>query len=125
MPGRWFLRSFPDVLLAAALTARARVEFADGHFERAERDAHAALACRTESGAFLDVPHLLETLANMMVSTGSHLEAARLFGAANGIRQRTGEVRFAIYQAAYTASVEATRNSMNAADFDPPRAGDR
>lgn len=103
--------------LAVALTARARVGLAEGDFAGAQRDAHDALACRAESGSYLDVPDVIEVLAQVMSSTRRHHEAARLFGAADGIRQRTGEVRFAIYQAGYLASVEATRDSLKDNDF--------
>ncbi len=54
----------------------------------------------------------------MAADAGSHREAARLFGAADGIRERTGEVRFQIYQAEYDASVEALRNAMDDKDFE-------
>jgi hypothetical protein len=41
----------------------------------------------------------------LAADAGSHVEAARLFGAAEAIRQRTGEVRFQIYQSGYEALV--------------------
>ena len=50
--------------------------------------------------------------------TGSHREAARLFGAAHAIRLRIGAVRFKIYDADYHASVAALRNAMDERDFD-------
>ena len=49
---------------------------------------------------------------------GSHREAARLFGAAHGIRQRNGAVRFKIYDAGHEASVTALRGVMGENDFD-------
>ncbi len=45
-------------------------------------------------------------------------EAARLFGAAEAIRQRSGEVRFKIFDADYEASVAALRDAMGEDDFD-------
>src|SRR5262249_36294388 len=45
-------------------------------------------------------------------------EAARLFGAAYGIRQRTGVVRFRIYDAGYEASVAAIREAVGENDFE-------
>ncbi|MBO0883050.1 MAG: helix-turn-helix transcriptional regulator [Mycobacterium sp.] len=44
--------------------------------------------------------------------------AARLFGAAQAIRQRHGEVRFQVYQADYEASVGILRNSMADNNFE-------
>ena len=64
------------------------------------------------------IPDILECLAGLAADAGSHREAARLFGAADAIRQRTGEVRFKIYDAGYDASVAALRDAMGTADFD-------
>ena len=43
---------------------------------------------------------------------------ARLFGATAAVRQRTGEVRFHIYQAGYAAPLAALRDAMGEEDFD-------
>jgi DNA-binding CsgD family transcriptional regulator len=59
----------------------------------------------------------LELLAAVAGDAGSHREAARLFGASAGIRQRTGEVRWRVYDAEYEASVEALRNALSDQDF--------
>ena len=104
--------------LASALTTRARVAIAEGDPERAEQDAHDALACGTAVGVGLGVADLLEILAGLASDAGSHREAARLFGAAGSIRGRTGEVRFKVYQAGYEASVDAVRNVMGEDDFE-------
>ena len=101
-----------------ALTTRARVAIAEGDPEGAERDAHDALACSAGVGALLGVPDILEILAGLAGDAGSHREAARLFGAADGIRRRTGEVRFPVYQAGYEASVAGARNAMGDEDFE-------
>ena len=82
-----------------ALTTRARVAIAQGEPEQAERDAHEALAIAASIGAYAGVPDILECLAALAVDAGSHREAARLFGAADAIRQRSGQVRFKIYDA--------------------------
>ncbi|MGO8940728.1 MAG: LuxR C-terminal-related transcriptional regulator [Mycobacterium sp.] len=101
-----------------ALATRARVASAQNEPGQAERDAHDALARAAEMRAHLFVPDLLECLAGLAGSTGSHLEAARLFGAAYEVRQRTGVVRFQVYDAGYAASVDATRNALGEAQFD-------
>jgi DNA-binding CsgD family transcriptional regulator len=49
---------------------------------------------------------------------GSHREAARLFGAAHGNRQRMGAVRFKVWEAGYDASVAALRDALGEQDFD-------
>lgn len=103
---------------AAALTTRARVAIAEGEPEQAERDAHDALACCAGVNAYLGVPDILDILAGLASGAGNNIEAARLFGAADGIRERTGEVRFQVYQAGYESSVSAVRNALGEADFD-------
>ena len=51
-------------------------------------------------------------------AAGSHHEAARLFGAAHGIRQRMGAVRFKVWDVGYEASVAALRDALGEQDFD-------
>ena len=104
--------------LAVSLTTRARVAIAEGDPERAEQDAYDALACSASVGACLGVADILEILAGLAGASDSHLEAARLLGAADGIRQRTGEVRFAIFRAGYDASLDELRKAMGEAEFD-------
>jgi DNA-binding CsgD family transcriptional regulator len=66
----------------------------------------------------LHIPDILECLAALAAQAGSHREAARLFGAAHGIRQRRGAVRFKAYDAVDEASVTALRDAMGEKDFD-------
>nr|WP_227370967.1 adenylate/guanylate cyclase domain-containing protein [Mycobacterium fragae] len=103
--------------LAYALAIRARVAIARGAPDEAERDAHEALAAAVRAKAYLGVPHNLECLAAVATDAGRRAEAARLFGAAEAIRERTGEIRFQIYQSGYQASVAALRNAMGDSDF--------
>ena len=44
--------------------------------------------------AYVGIPDILECLAAVAGDDDDHREAARLFGAAQAIRQRMGEVRF-------------------------------
>jgi predicted ATPase/class 3 adenylate cyclase/DNA-binding CsgD family transcriptional regulator len=104
--------------LSAALTTRARVAIAQGDPEQAERDAHDALICAVGVQVRLGLPDMLECLAALAVDAGSHGEAARLFGAAHGIRQHMGGVRFKVWDAAYEASVTALRDALGENDFD-------
>jgi hypothetical protein len=84
----------------------------------AERDAHDALGCAADSGSHQHLLDILECLAGLAAEAGSCCEAARLFGAAEGIRQRMGAVRFKVYDAGYEAAVAALRDAMGQADFD-------
>ncbi|MBV9353016.1 MAG: LuxR family transcriptional regulator [Mycobacterium sp.] len=101
-----------------ALTTRARVAIAQGEPDQAEHDAHDALACAAEVHAYLGISDTLECLAALAGEAGSHREAARLFGAAQGSRQRIDAVRFKVWDAGYEASVRAVRDLLGDKDFD-------
>jgi predicted ATPase/class 3 adenylate cyclase/DNA-binding CsgD family transcriptional regulator len=102
----------------AGLLASARVAMAEGTPEVGERDAHEALACAADRGLHLHIPDILEYLAGLATRDGNHAEAARLFGAAQGLRHRMGLVRFRIHDAAFEASVTELRNAMEEEVFD-------
>jgi DNA-binding CsgD family transcriptional regulator len=104
--------------LAAALTTRARVAIAQRDPELAARDARGGLARAGEVQAHLAVPDLLECLAGLAADAGSQREAARLFGSADAIRNRTGLVRFKVYDAGYESWVATVRNALERDDFD-------
>jgi DNA-binding CsgD family transcriptional regulator len=104
--------------LVGALLMRVRVAIAERQPDRAESDAHDALALAATTGAYMRVPDTLECLAALAGDAGSHREAGRLFGAAQGIRQHMGLVRFKVWDADYEASVAALRNAMTDNDFD-------
>ena len=101
-----------------ALTTRARVAIAQGEPALAERDAQDALVHGASVGAYLGILDTLECLADLAGHADSHQEAARLFGAAQAIRERTCAVRFKIYDAGYEASLATLRNAMGDNDFD-------
>ena len=105
-------------VLMLALTTRARVAIAQDEPEQAERDAHDALASAPDGFARVGAADNLESLATLAGDTGSYREAARFFGAAAAIRQRTGVVRFRVYDAGYEASVAALRDALGEHDFD-------
>jgi predicted ATPase/class 3 adenylate cyclase/DNA-binding CsgD family transcriptional regulator len=104
--------------LAWALCTRARVAIAAGEPQQAERDAQDALTWCGGIEAYLFVPDILECLAALAGQDDSHREGARLFGAAESIRQRMGAVRFKIYDADFDASVAALRDALGEKDFE-------
>jgi hypothetical protein len=104
--------------LASALICRARVAMAQGDPERADRDAHDALAVAEGVRAFEPVPGVLDCLAGMATASGSHREAARLFGAADAMRGRMGSVRFKIDDAACDAWAKQARVDLGDSDFE-------
>jgi predicted ATPase/class 3 adenylate cyclase/DNA-binding CsgD family transcriptional regulator len=103
--------------LVTALLARSRVAIGEGEQEEAERYAHDALACAANCGAYQPLAGILECLAELAGDTDNQ-QAARLFGAAEAFRQRSGMVRFKIYEAGYQESVSALRDAMGDNDFD-------
>lgn len=105
-----------------ALLTRTRVALAQHDPHRAAHDAATALASAIAAGAMLGVPDLLECLAEVTGGDGNATAAARLLGAAEAIRRRTGEVRFAIFEGAYAASVVALRDALGENEFDQSRS---
>jgi DNA-binding CsgD family transcriptional regulator len=101
-----------------ALTARARVVLAEGDAEAAERDAHEALACAADIEVQLNLPDILDIIARLAAQAESYPEAARLYGAAEAIRQRNGEVRYLIFQPDIEAAIAVLRDTMGENDFD-------
>jgi DNA-binding CsgD family transcriptional regulator len=103
--------------MAMALTTRARIAVAQGESEQAERDAREALAVAAATDAHLATPDALECLAGVVGAAGAHIEAARLYGAADAVRQNTGIVRFKVYDDGYATSVDAVRDALGHNDF--------
>jgi predicted ATPase/class 3 adenylate cyclase/DNA-binding NarL/FixJ family response regulator len=107
------------VHLALALTAGTRVAIAEGELDQAEHDAHKALIYAASAvGAPAATPDALECLATLAGHADSHREAARLFGAADAMRQRTGLVRYKVYDADYDVAVAAVRAALGDNDFE-------
>jgi predicted ATPase/class 3 adenylate cyclase len=103
---------------AVALVTRARLEIACGNLVEAERDAYGALALVSDTEVTLDLPNTLECIAILAAEARSYREAARIFGAADAQRQRTGEVRLKTLDEDYSASVAGVRIAMGDDDFD-------
>jgi predicted ATPase/class 3 adenylate cyclase/DNA-binding CsgD family transcriptional regulator len=104
--------------LVVALLARARVAVAEGDRQEAERDAHDALTCAVSCGVYLHLADIFECLAGLARAAENHNEAARLFGAAEALRQRMGTMRFKVHQAGYESSVAALRDAMEDREFE-------
>jgi ATP/maltotriose-dependent transcriptional regulator MalT len=101
-----------------ARTVRAFVAIAEGEPEQAERDAHEALAVAARTQAYTRVADTFECLGRLAVDDVNHQHVARLLGAADGIRQRMGNVRFPMYQGGYDAVVAAVREALGQSNFD-------
>ena len=104
--------------MVQALATRARIMLAQNEFGQADRDVQDALSRAADMRAHLFVPDLLECVAALAHGRGDHVEAARLFGAAEAARQRIGVVRFRVYDAGHAASVDGVRNALQENEFD-------
>jgi DNA-binding CsgD family transcriptional regulator len=104
--------------LSLALTTRAGVALAQGEPEQADHDAHDALTTAINTGAYAATPDTLECLAALTIANGNHREAARLFGAADAIRQRGGLVRFKTFDAFFEFPMTSLRDAMGNKDFE-------
>jgi predicted ATPase/class 3 adenylate cyclase/DNA-binding CsgD family transcriptional regulator len=103
---------------AMALTTRARIAAAEGDFAHAELAAHEALVRVSGTGARWGIADTVECLAAVAAEAGSDREAARLLGSAHAMRDRTGEVRFLIYDGAHQALVAALDDAMGDNGFE-------
>ncbi len=101
-----------------ALTARTRIAIADGRPELAEDFAHRALSQCVAVESYLGVPDILECLAGLAGTAGSHTEAVRLFGAADAVRQRFGIIRFKIYDSECNAAISMLREALGEKAFE-------
>ena len=89
-----------------------------GDAAQAERDAHDALAVAAETGTCFHLPDALECLARLASGEGNHQGAARLLGAVEALRRRTGEVRLPMHDVGRDAATTAAREKLGEPDFD-------
>jgi non-specific serine/threonine protein kinase len=104
-------------LLIQVLTALGGLVLEGGDLERAQSLAREALALLRDSGVRWCLPECLELAAGVGGSLGRAGAGARLFGAAEAIREMTGADRF-IGRAAYPAFVRMVRANLDDRTFD-------
>lgn len=109
--------TFPEALQVLALTTRARVALAQREIQQAECDAHDALSVAQRTTGYLRVADALECLSAIATS-GAPARAARLLGAAQGIRQRQQEARFAVFDGEHAATVAALVEALGTKAFE-------
>jgi DNA-binding CsgD family transcriptional regulator len=101
-----------------ALALVGRVERFEGNIERAESLLHEALRLHAENSDRPRLAETLESLGGIAASLESFAEAARLFGAAQALRDEMGYVRFAVHQERYDTDVATAGDGLGAEDFD-------
>ena len=97
---------------AAAMLLRAEIDRRRGEGREAEVHAHAALELAAEHEIALVIVDALETLALIEGDGGGETQAARLLGAADGFRRRTGYVWRPHYR---RGAIDALRVRLDAA----------
>jgi len=103
-------------LLFALLTS-ARIAIAAGDPMRPCDDAHQALAIARDIQSQSGIIDTFECLGGLAPGAEEELKAARLLGAADALRQRTGYQRFRLHQGSYDDTLRALRSAMGDAVF--------
>jgi DNA-binding CsgD family transcriptional regulator len=96
----------------------ARIFVAEQLAEQAEDTAHHALAALREARDGLFTADALELLASLASGQDSHVEAARLLGAADALRGATGYIRLGVLRGWYESLVTAVRDAAGVPNFD-------
>jgi ATP/maltotriose-dependent transcriptional regulator MalT len=104
-------------MLGPALQWAGKLARAQGDHERAESLHHEALELLQEAHYKLDAVEVLESLAGLAALAESLPEAARLFAAAEALRESIGYVRFPVDREAYEADVAIAREGLNEEEF--------
>jgi DNA-binding CsgD family transcriptional regulator/tetratricopeptide (TPR) repeat protein len=101
--------------LAQGLVLQVRLRRLEHELADAEDVAHEALEAAVNISAKTLVVGVLEVLAGIGADLESHHEAARLFGAARAVRDRTGYVRHGFER---DRDIAATRDALGPAEFE-------
>ena len=103
--------------MASALHGLARLARAEGDADRAAALHDEALELRRQVGALPAIADSLDAVAGLAAAVGNHRHAARLFGAANALRDRGGYARMPWESAGYEADLSLVSESLSAADL--------
>jgi predicted ATPase/DNA-binding CsgD family transcriptional regulator len=105
-------------LVAGGKAILARAAKTEGDHDQAEDLAHSALRVQAEHRFVLDVVDTVETLAGLAAVRESFAEAARLFGAAEALRDETGYRRHPGWRATCNAEVALARTALGDEAFE-------
>ncbi len=97
--------------------ALAQVMYSQGTVDSAEVMYREGLALSREMPLLTNIATGLEGLAAVAAMVGLPVRAARLWGAAEALREATGEGRSAFFQRAYDRALAAARRQVSEADW--------
>jgi len=103
--------------LGLALQGAGRLARSQADYQQAESLHHHALELFQKAGYKLDAVEPLESLAGLAALAESLPEAARLFGAAEALRESIGYVRFLVEREGYEADVAIVREGLTEEEF--------
>lgn len=103
--------------LVLALSADGACARQDGDPDRAEDCLHEALVVTQHACLLPDACDVLEALAGAVADQQRFDETARLFGAAQSLRDMTGYARFPVRQAGHVSDVAHTRQALGTDRF--------
>src|SRR5258706_5345797 len=102
-----------------------RAECDEGRHELAQKHFTEGIGILHGLGNLPGVIDSLEGLASVAAATGAPRRAARLWGAADALRQEIGNARSVQESIAYECQVKAVRAELTAETFDPAWDGGR
>jgi DNA-binding CsgD family transcriptional regulator len=98
--------------LVEAHNCHGRLLRAEGDLAGAEDLHHRALVLTVQHGLCGVAAETLEALASLAVSCESHAEAVRLFGAAQALRDATGQARWPLDEPRYDGDIASLRERL-------------
>jgi DNA-binding CsgD family transcriptional regulator len=104
-------------VLGLALQGMGKLARSQGDQDRSESLHHEALGLFQEARNKLDAVEALESLAGLAALAESCREAARLFGAAEALRESIGYMRFLVERERYEADVALVREGLADKEF--------
>ena len=108
--------------IAFALSIHGRLAWLQGEHSRVTRLQRESLALQLELDDRVGIADSLDVLAWVASAAGDSARAARLFGAAEAVRERSGAASLPVWRAEHERNLAATRAQLGAEAFEAARA---